>query len=100
FHRRTETLTELQRLAAQLIITQETDLRLEGVDLGDDGQHLLDVALVLRAENGCEYFIDHGDFLPSNKQTANRRGLSSSLRGRGALRRPREAPRCEPGRCR
>ncbi len=93
-----EALAELEGLAPQLIVGQRADRGLECVDLRHDGQHLLDVALMLRSENGCEYFIDHGDFLPSNKQTANRRGLSSWLRGRGALRRRQGVPRSGQGR--
>ena len=58
-----EALAELLRLAAELVIGEAAHLRFQRVDLLDDREHPLDVALVLRAENRGQYFVDHELFL-------------------------------------
>ena len=50
----------------------------------DDGQHALHVALVLRAENGGKYFIDHGAFSVPATNKPRTRGEAQQLVARGA----------------
>jgi hypothetical protein len=55
-----EPQAELGRLAAQLLVGECRDGRLEGVDLGDSRRQALELALVGRAEDFCESLInDH-----------------------------------------
>src|SRR5439155_19521999 len=82
-----EALAELGGFGAELVVGKDADLRLQRIDVRHDGQHLLDVALVLRAEDGGQYFIDHDGVLPATNKPAERAGLSGSWRARGGWRR-------------
>jgi hypothetical protein len=105
---RLQALAEFDRLRAQTVVGEGADLGLEGVDLGDDRQHALDVTLVLGAENGCKYFVDHGSFsVHSNNETGSvrrfqqlrdgARGEAAPVRGT-SLRRVRRVTSLHAGR--
>src|SRR5207245_9240655 len=79
-HDRLQPLAELDGFRAQLLVGQRADLGLESVDLMHGGDHSFHVALVLRAEYGCQYFVDHRESFFSELRRKER--LSSSKRER------------------
>ena len=59
FDDRTQAVAKLRSLSAKFVVRKFGNLRLERIDLRDERKHALHVALVLRAKNGCQYFVDH-----------------------------------------
>ena len=59
FDCRTQTLAELGGFLPELVVGQPADFRLQCIDLLHDRQHPFHIALVFRAENQSECFIDH-----------------------------------------
>ena len=55
---RRQPVTEFLRLLAKLDVRQFLDVRFLDVDLGDDRSQLLEVTLVLRADDFCEDGVD------------------------------------------
>ncbi len=55
---RRQPVTEFLRLLAKLDVRQFLDVRFLDVDLGDDWSQLLEVTLVLRADDFCEDGVD------------------------------------------
>jgi hypothetical protein len=83
FDDRAEARTELRGLLPELFVGELADTGLQRVDLLHDGNHSLHVALVLRAENCGEDFIDHEELLKFKSETADGRD-ASAVHGRSA----------------
>jgi len=56
---RPQPLAKLDGFLAQLIVGHSRNFRLERIDVRDGRKHALDIALVLRAKNRSQYFVDH-----------------------------------------
>src|SRR5205085_95782 len=71
---RPKPLAELGGPAAQLVVGEFGNLRLERVDMVNGRNHPFHIALVLRAENGGQYFVDHhfSFALPSGRKKFSR----------------------------